>query len=179
MRRSVLVAVIAWLGVVIAGSTMTWATINTAGQEFLSPGGVPTPRADATSGPSRPDRTDPPGPRDRSPSASPGDGDRRRPTQEPPAPDPTRTDGADRAPLPEAPEPGPRPFTWRGAAGSVTVVCDGARVSLRAASPANGYSVEVRERGPDEVEVRLESDDAETDVEVRCVGAEARFDVRS
>ncbi len=159
---------------------MTWATIDTAGQEFLSPGGVPTPRTDVTPDPSRrPDGSVSPGPDDRSPSASPGD-DRRRPTQEPTSADPTRTGDPDPDPgLPEAPEPGPRPFTWRGTAGSVTVVCDGARVSLRAASPANGYSVEVRERGPEEVEVRLESDDAETDVEVRCVGAEARFDVRS
>jgi hypothetical protein len=182
------VAVIAWLGVVIAGSTMTWATINTAGQEVLSPGSVPAPRTGGAQPPVRepatvlpsPEASDSstPGRRTRSPSPSPdasrspdGDGSTRSPA-------PSRTADSTPAP-PPPPDPGPRAFTWRGAAGSVTVLCDGSSISLQAASPANGYSVEVRERGPEDVDVRLESEDEETDVEAECVGGRAAFDISS
>ena len=180
-------AVIAWLGVVIAGSTMTWATINTAGQEVLSPGSVPTPRADTAPAsvlapatvPPTPDDSEPSDPRRRrpSPSATPEDDPSRSPA-------PSRTPKAPSAPSapsasPGPPDAGPRAFTWRGAAGSVTVLCDGSSISLQAASPANGYSVEVRERGPEDVDVRLESEDEETDVEAECGGGRAAFDVSS
>ena len=57
------------------------------------------------------------------------------------------------------------------------MACSGGDVSLQAASPSNGYAVDVRERGPDEVEVRLESDDAETRVEATCQAGTARFSV--
>jgi hypothetical protein len=185
------VAVIAWLGVVIAGSTMTWATINTAGQEVLSPASVPAPRTGAqppirepaTVLPS-PEASGSPTPRDRtaSPSPSPedrvsrspdggGDGSTRSPA-------PSRTADSTPAP-PPPPDPGPRAFTWRGAAGSVTVLCDKSAISLQAASPTNGYSVEVRERGPEDVDVRLESEDEETDVEAVCEGGRAAFDISS
>ncbi|NUR06594.1 MAG: hypothetical protein HOQ45_06245, partial [Nocardioidaceae bacterium] len=45
MPRGVVLGVVAWVGVVVAGSTMTWAAINTAGQQVLSRGDVPTARA--------------------------------------------------------------------------------------------------------------------------------------
>jgi hypothetical protein len=188
------VAVIAWLGVVIAGSTMTWATINTAGQEVLSPGSVPAPRTDSAPPPVRDPATVRPSPEapessdpssrstTPSPSASPDDDPSRTPDAEDDGPTrspaPSRTADAPPAP-PPPPDPGPRAFTWRGAAGSVTVLCDGSSISLQAASPANGYSVEVRERGPEDVDVRLESEDEETDVEVECAGGRAAFDVSS
>jgi hypothetical protein len=190
----VLVAVIAWLGVVIAGSTMTWATINTAGQEVLSPGSVPTPRTDSALPPVRDPATVRPSPeaseslgspaprrRTPTPSASPDDESSRSPDAPDDAPSrspaPSRT--AEPAPAPSSPDAGPRAFTWRGAAGSVTVLCEASSISLQAASPANGYSVEVRERGPEDVDVRLESEDEETDVEVECAGGRAVFDISS
>ena len=46
--------------------------------------------------------------------------------------------------------------------------CDGSRVSLQSATPNNGYRVEIRERGPEEVEVRFEADDREVDVTASC-----------
>lgn len=175
VTRSVLVAVIAWLSVVVAGSTMTWATINTAGQEVLSPATVPTARAvDGSTGSpgGGPRKSGEPGRRTPSPSDGPT---REDPTRSPdpspsptaPAASPTRSDAGD----------GPRNFTWRGSAGSVTVVCDGRTISLQAASPNNGYSVEVRERGPQEVEVRLRSDDEEARVEAFCASGRAQFNV--
>jgi hypothetical protein len=190
------VAVIAWLGVVFAGSTMTWATINTAGQEVLSPGSVPTPRTAGVPPPVRdpvtlrptPDGSKQPEPGPRRtpspPSPSPEEGASRSPDGEPArSPAPNRTAAPPPAPAPPAPAaPAPRAFTWRGTAGSVTVVCDGSAIALQAASPANGYTVDVREGGPDEVDVRLETDDdeaevEEADVEAECESGQAVFDI--
>jgi hypothetical protein len=61
----------------------------------------------------------------------------------------------------------------------VSVLCSGSAISLQAASPSNGYAVEVRERGPEEVEVRLESDDDEARVEASCSSGRARFNVET
>jgi hypothetical protein len=181
------VAVIAWLGVVIAGSTMTWATINTAGQEVLSPRTVPTPTTSGEPLPVRDPVTVRPsstesesaGPRPRrTPSPTPEDETTRSPEGDPPAsPSPAPTAEPPPAPAPPPPAPATRAFTWRGAAGSVTVVCDGSTIALQAASPANGYSVDVREGGPEEVDVRLEAEDEEADVEAECEAGQAVFDV--
>lgn len=182
-------AVIAWLGVVIAGSTMTWATINTAGQEVLSPRSVPTPTTSGAPMPVRDPATLRPSPSGsesaesrprRTPSPSPEEEASRSPEGErSPAPSPARTAAPPPAPAPAPAPPAPatRAFTWQGAAGSVTVVCDGSRISLQAASPANGYSVDVREGGPEEVDVRLEAEDEEADVEAECEAGQAVFDV--
>ena len=180
-------AVVAWLGVVIAGSTMTWATINTAGQEVLSPRTVPTPTTDGQPLPVRdpvtvrPSSEDPEttgqGPR-RTPSSTPEEEKTRSPEGErsaSPSPDPTAEPPP--APAPAPPAPAPRAFTWRGTAGSVTVACDGSTISLQAASPANGFTVDVREAGPEEVDVRMEAEDEKADVEAECQAGRAVFDV--
>ena len=190
-------AVVVWLAVVVAGSTMTWTTINTAGQEVLSPRAVPTPPVDRgpppsvaaapserrvtiKPSPSAPESRAPRGPRTQRPTESPASPEpSSAPTR---APASTPAPGAQTpAPPPAAPPPAPAPqsSTWRGVAGVVTVSCAGAVISLQAASPSNGYAVEVRERGPDEVEVRLESDDEETRVEAVCFAGAARFSADS
>lgn len=43
MKRSVLLAVLVWVAVVAAASTLTWAVISSAGQQALSSGQAPTP----------------------------------------------------------------------------------------------------------------------------------------
>ena len=179
-------ALIAWLGVVVAGSTMTWATINTAGQEVLSRGAVPTARETDGGTPSRRDEGTPrPDPR-RKPTPNPPA--RRTPSPAPSpspegptsSPDPSRRQAPTPQPTRSTPtNESPRTAAWRGGAGSVTVLCTGSSISLQAASPNNGYSVEVRERGPEEVEVRLVADDAETRVEASCSSGRAQFDVDS
>ena len=183
-------AVIAWLGVVIAGSTMTWATINTAGQEVLSPRTVPTPTTSGEPLPVRDPVTVRPsstesesaGPRPRrTPSPTPEEETTRTPEGNPPPSPAPAVPTAEPPPTPAPPPPAPatRAFTWRGAAGSVTVVCDGSTIALQAASPANGFSVDVREGGPEEVDVRLEAEDEdeEADVEAECEAGQAVFDV--
>src|SRR5690349_2422999 len=88
-------------------------------------------------------------------SASPRPG----PTSDAPTAEPTT--GA-RHPTPRA-----RVATWEGAAGSVVVRCRGPVASLAAATPADGWGVEVADRGPDRVEVELRRDDPDGRVRVR------------
>ena len=57
----------------------------------------------------------------------------------------------------------------------MTVRCDGQRVSLQSATPNDGYRVEVRERGPEEVEVRFEAEDREVKVEAFCSDGAPEF----
>jgi hypothetical protein len=48
------------------------------------------------------------------------------------------------------------PGTYRTQGGVVVVTCAGDAASLAAASPAVGWTVDVRETGPERVEVRFE-----------------------
>jgi hypothetical protein len=57
--------------------------------------------------------------------------------------------------------------TLSSAGGVVTVRIEGDIVLLVDASAANGYTSDIRKAGPDEVDVRFESGDAESRVEVR------------
>lgn len=73
--------------------------------------------------------------------------------------------------------------TWSGSAGVVTTRCNGTRISLvRALPSADGYVVEVKDRGPEEVDVEFEGrgDETvpETRVRARCVDGTPRYDAR-
>ncbi len=93
----------------------------------------------------------------------------------PAAPAPAATaPAAPAAPAP-APAAAPAAFQWTGAAGTVTVQCTGDTIALQAATPANGYAVEVDEHGPEEVKVEFESEDVDAEVEAICSGGVARF----
>lgn len=202
VTRRILLAVLAWIGVVAVTSAVAWATINAAGQRVLSPAEtlppveapalvpssdaesrLPSPRTTPTK---RPPRTSSP-PRTKSPKPPETDAPRTGASDpEPTGPSSPTPDGGTTSRPPDGePEPSPRRDpdpsprrdrsggdierrTWQGAAGSVTVRCDGSRVSLQSATPNNGYSVEIRERGPEEVEVRFEGDEREVDVEASC-----------
>lgn len=59
--------------------------------------------------------------------------------------------------------------TWVGGAGRVTTACQGGHIWLQAAVPANGYRVEVSDRGPQRVEVKFESSESsEVEVSATC-----------
>lgn len=73
--------------------------------------------------------------------------------------------------------------TWSGSAGVVTTRCAGTRITLvRALPSADGYVVEVKDRGPDEVDVEFEGrgDETvpETRVRARCVDGTPQYDAR-
>ena len=62
---------------------------------------------------------------------------------------------------------------WQGLAGTVAAACEGSRIALRAASPTDGWSIEVDRRGPREVRVEFETgteDERRTSVRGRCSG---------
>lgn len=66
------------------------------------------------------------------------------------------------------PSPRVRVATWEGAAGSVVVRCRGPVASLASATPADGWAVEVADRGPDRVEVELRRDDPDGRARLRA-----------
>jgi len=134
--RCALVAVVAWVVVVVSGSWLVWTVISATGGDFASPrGALPTaPMTDA--------------------------------------------------PHTAAPSARPRAVTvtqsWSGPAGVVTVRCSGARIGLEgAAASADGYAVEVDDRGPDRVVVefqgRADETVEETHVVARCRGGRPVF----
>ena len=101
-----------------------------------------------------------------------------KPAAEAPAPAaPAAPAPAPAAPAAPAPAPAPAaaaPAQWTGAAGSVVVQCNGDAISLQAATPANGYEVEVDEDGPEEVKVEFESEETDAEVEAICAGGTAQ-----
>jgi hypothetical protein len=58
--------------------------------------------------------------------------------------------------------------TFRSRGGSAVVACTGSRITLRAWSPAVGYSLEEREVGYDELEVKFEGSSGESTIHARC-----------
>ena len=190
LRRRLLLGVLAWIGVVALVSAVTWGAINAAGQELLSQSdALPTVREPATApGPSTDTRL--PTPTTDPATGSPGAGSRS-------ASEPTRTATSEPTSTaqPSEPEPSPGPTqssppegrsegdgerrTWQGEPGSMTVRCDGGQVSLQSATPNDGYRVEVRERGPEEVEVRFEAEEDDVRVDAVCSDGVPEFSIDS
>jgi hypothetical protein len=59
------------------------------------------------------------------------------------------------------------------------VECRGATISLKGAQPNSGWSIDIDERGPEEVRVDFDSGERRTRVQSACVGGSPRFDVGS
>jgi hypothetical protein len=55
------------------------------------------------------------------------------------------------------------------------VQCNGDAITLQAATPADGYEVEVDESGPEEVKVEFESEESDAEVEAVCAGGTAQM----
>jgi hypothetical protein len=167
----VLVA-IAWVGVVAAGSAVTWVVIDRAGQQVT---------AGAGTGPTQPPTVGTVGPaptavatRSRKPSAT--------PTSTPSAGH-TSTTAPSTPTSPSARPPKSSPAvhtvtrTWSGAPGTVTVSCTGGTAQFKGASPNDGWTVE---RGDDGgVEVTFRNGESEVQVHATCVAGEPRFQVET
>lgn len=189
MKARVLVGVVLWLGVVAVGSGITWLVIDQVGRQVAieeangdspvagaavtTPAPSASPSASAPPGGSATPRPSPGSTRSTTPgavvTATPGTST--KPTAEPPAAKPPRT------PTPDTSRTVTR--TWSGSGGRLTVSCTGARAALVSASPADGWRVEIGDRGPDEVEVEFKQGEegAETHVKSRCSAGEPRFSV--
>ena len=166
-------AAIAWVVVVIAGSALTWVAIDRAGQQVTGdPASAETePAVVGTVGSSpTPTRTHRPSGR---PSSS------------------TLTDpGATSAPTQHTTTPTTAPSsngtgsavtqtrTWSGEAGSVTVSCTGRTVRLKGAAAFDGWHVETGDSDSgDDIEVKFERNESEVKVRATCVGGVPHFQV--
>lgn len=69
--------------------------------------------------------------------------------------------------------------TWSGQAGRVTATCRAQRIRLDAAVPADGFSVEIENRGPEALEIEFRQTRAEGEFKVRgvCRATGPSFDV--
>jgi hypothetical protein len=168
MRRSVVVGLVAWVSVVTVASGVTWAVIDTAGQEVLSEDAVATAVPELTEAVSS-----------TPPSASASGGSVRRsgtpesPSVASPPPSPATSGGA--RPVQEYTD-----RTWHGTPGTVVARCTGSAADLRSATPNDDYYVEVESDGEREVEVKFESASGhEVKVKVDCAGGAPRFKVES
>ena len=186
-RRTLVLAVCAWAALVVVASVATWTVIDSVGRDVLARGSVPaaadwpstrpprTPAGDATA--PRPRRVPTSAPTGaaptRGPAAAPSPSATVPRPAAPPVPRtrPTPTPSAPRAthrpatPAPTATEQG----SWQGRAGTVVAECTGARISLRSATPSDGYRVETGSRGPQEVEVSFHGGDDRGQAQVKGV----------
>jgi hypothetical protein len=74
--------------------------------------------------------------------------------------------------------PGHNPAAWTGAAGKVTARCTDEAISLVAATPSDGFGVEVKDSGPAQLLLEFErKDDAggESRVRATCMGGSPVF----
>lgn len=146
------------LGLVLAVAlalSLTWRAVTLIGQgadpTVLSQAEVDaalaTERAATPSGPGGTPTTDP------TPT----------PTTEPTSPTPTP--GATAPPASAAVV-----RAWTVTGGQVGVSCEGATITLLYATPSDGWSVDVKRSGPQEVEAEFELGDDDTTVRAVCVG---------
>lgn len=175
-RRTLVLAVCAWVALVVVASVATWTVIDSVGRDVLARGSVPAaaewPSARPTRTPAgapRPRRVPTPAPTGaaptRGPAAAPSPSATATLPAAPSTPHPRapRTPSGPRAtrrPAPAAPAPpASEQGSWQGRAGTVVAECVGARISLRSATPNDGYRVETGSRGPQQVEVSFQGGD--------------------
>lgn len=152
VRRSAVAAVLAWLAVVAVGSTVVWAVISRAGDGIAPTAdpGVVATSSSRSGGPS-------------------------------PTRSPTRPSGPSSGPS-SRPPAGPADVrrTWQGAGGLVIADCRGSVISLVSSSADAGFRVEVKGRGPEELELGFEGqgeEGRETEVRAHCESGIPVFEV--
>lgn len=184
-RRTVLVAVIAWVAVITVGSTLVWTVISRVGEDLTTadPGVLRTAGVVSTAGTTQPGvrltRRPPP---TRSASATPTSGSSTptpvgTPTLPPPATSSAAQPTAHPTTQPTSQSTAQR-RTWQGPGGFVAAVCRGRVISLDAAQADSGFRVEVEDRGPEEIHVSFRGqgeEGRETEVQARCQGGAPVF----
>jgi len=178
-RRMWVLAVLAWVGVVIAGSALTWIAIDRAGQQVTgSPASTTTtqPPVIGTVGPP-PTGPTPSAPGQSGPSASTS---APLPTTSPsPTHAPTTRPGTSTPRTSSPPVTRTETRTWSGTGGWLTVSCTGGRATLKSASPNDGWSFERGDDAGDAIEVKFEGGDTEVKVRATCVAGVPQFHVES
>jgi hypothetical protein len=170
-------AVTAWVVVVIAGSALTWVAIDRAGRQVTgNPAAVETqPVVVGTIG-TAPTKTRTP---TRKPSSAATSVTPQHPASASPTPRPTRSHSPSATKTSASEADRTQTRTWSGAAGSVTVACTGRTARLKGTSPSDGWHVEVGNSSGGEVEVTFKKNEAEVQVKATCVGGVPRFQAES
>lgn len=160
-----LMVLLAWVASTVLAATVAWAAVGTVGHgpgatdaAVLSQREVATALAARQATASAAATADPTSPV--------GD-----PTPTPtPTPDPSATPTTPTA-TPTTPTTPPTevPRTWAVDGGTVGATCRGPSISHDYATPADGWGVEVKNRGPEATEVEFESERGETKVTAVCV----------
>ena len=169
-RFSLVVLVGVWVGLVLVSTTAVWWAISHAGSRVTSLAAPQLPTITTTSGPT-PTASAPTSPRS---SATPS-----------PAPASIRSSKPRSTPRPTAARTTHAPTTvavqrsWNGTAGRVTATCRGQRITLNAAVPSDGYTVEIEGRGPETLEVEFHANGGENETKIRgaCRAGEPQFSV--
>jgi cytoskeletal protein RodZ len=156
-RRMTLLAVLTWCVVVAVTASLVWVAITRAGRG-VSTVALPATASATTSSPAT--STSSHATTTSSPTGTSASSSSRSSTTASSA------------------SPRPRPQSTTVTGGTVTVACDGSRITLRGAAPAVGWSVE-SDTGGDVVEVKFRSGESETEVHARCVAGTARFETES
>ena len=86
-----------------------------------------------------------------------------------PTPTPTPSQSATADPSPTPPPSADVARTWDVAGGQVSASCRGTAIGLLGATPLDGWSMEVKHDGPEELEVEFSRGETETGVKARCV----------
>ncbi len=175
-----LLAVTAWVVVVIAGSALTWVAIDRAGSQVTgNPDPAETQPAVVGTLGSAPTRTHSPKDGPSATSTAPAS-PRRTPSRTPsPTAGATRPDATSPSKTAASSPVQTETRTWSGAAGSVTVACNGRTAQVRGTFPSDGWHVEVGHSSGSEVEVTFKKDQAEVQVQATCVAGVPRFRVES
>jgi hypothetical protein len=73
--------------------------------------------------------------------------------------------------------PGHNPGAWTGPSGKVTARCSDERITLVSATPADGFSVDVKDRGPAQLQLEFERGGIEKETRIRavCLGGSPVF----
>ena len=200
VTRPVLVGLVSWLAVVAVGSTLVWTVISQVGDGLVT---AAAPRT-GSSAPADPGSTNSPSAQ---PSGTPSRKPSAQPSREPSGQPPVQPSGqpsvqpggrSTNVPDPSPPESSPPPSsppessppavtvqraTWDGVGGSVAAECRGSAISLVAAQPDEGYRAEVKNAGPEELEVEFEGREEESgsgaEVSAQCVSGLPRFEVET
>jgi hypothetical protein len=160
-RARILGWVAAWLVVVLVGSTLVWAVISRAGKDVVA---AQDPVVATTGpGPTRTTASSSPPVSSHSPSSRPSH--------------PSSAPGSSTPPAPTYEQ-----RTWQGVGGQLVAQCDGSAISLQSAQPDIGYAFDVKNGGPEELEVEFEGREDESGsqstVTARCEGGVPVFDAQ-
>lgn len=186
--RRVALGVLAWVGGAALTGAVAWNAVAVISDDGDRTGVLAPAQVTAALAEARASSTASAG---SSPSASPDAGptSTATPTAPDPSGEPTGTPGSSGTPAPgssatpsgqtggsanpstpASPQASPAQATWVVTGGSVTAQCTDATIRLVAATPDDGWTVEVGSPGPEHVEVELHRSGSETRVRAACSG---------